>query len=106
MSKVYLGLGSNLGDRIDLLNQACELLDAQRGIEVTRRSSVYESKPWGFESENPFANQVIQITAGCNSRRAFKVDAGHRVKTWSNKKRPRRLPGQKGGYRHFRFCGH
>lgn len=60
MSKVILLLGSNLGDRKNFLQKAIELINAEVGM-VIKFSSVYESEPWGFKSDELFLNQVIII---------------------------------------------
>lgn len=62
MSKVILLLGSNLGDRKDFLKKAIELIDAEVGL-VLKLSSIYESEPWGFTSDEMFLNQVIIINS-------------------------------------------
>lgn len=54
---VYLGLGSNLGDRHTLLLKAIELL-AQHVGRLVRCSSFIETEPWGFASEYRFLNAV------------------------------------------------
>lgn len=54
---VYLGLGSNLGDRHTLLLKAIELL-AQHVGRLVRCSSFIETEPWGFASEHRFLNAV------------------------------------------------
>lgn len=56
--KVYLGLGSNLGDCRKNLEQAIRLIGDRVG-QVTRQSSFIETEPWGFESPNKFMNAVI-----------------------------------------------
>jgi 2-amino-4-hydroxy-6-hydroxymethyldihydropteridine diphosphokinase len=56
----FLLLGSNLGNRHRLLSQACELLE-QAGVRVEKRSSVHETKPWGFEAEQDFLNLALQV---------------------------------------------
>ena len=56
--KVYLGLGSNLGDCRKNLERAIRLIDDRVG-QVTRQSSFIETEPWGFESPNKFVNAVI-----------------------------------------------
>jgi 2-amino-4-hydroxy-6-hydroxymethyldihydropteridine diphosphokinase len=58
MSKVYLGLGTNLGNREQNLQEAIRLIDDRVG-KVTRQSSFIQTEPWGFESENLFLNAVI-----------------------------------------------
>ena len=56
--KVYLGLGSNLGDCRKNLERAIRLIDDRVG-EVIRQSSFIETEPWGFESEHRFVNAVV-----------------------------------------------
>ena len=51
-------MGSNLGDREEILRKAIELINQRIG-EVLRQSSFIETEPWGFESENKFLNGVI-----------------------------------------------
>ena len=58
--KVYLGLGSNLGDRNANLERSIALIQERVG-EVVRRSSFIETAPWGFQSENRFLNGVILV---------------------------------------------
>ena len=57
LTDVYLGLGSNLGDRHAQLLAAIELL-TQRVGRLVRCSSFIETAPWGFVSEHPFLNAV------------------------------------------------
>ena len=58
MHKIYLGLGSNLGNRKENLAYAIRLIGERVG-KVIRVSSFIETEPWGFESENTFVNAVI-----------------------------------------------
>lgn len=60
MSKVYLLLGGNMGDKRWIFDQATTLLGERIG-EITRQSSVYETEPWGFNSSNMFWNQVLEL---------------------------------------------
>jgi len=60
MALVYLGLGTNLGDKMRNLNDALSLLAMEVG-EVLCQSSFYESKPNGFESENDFLNAAVLV---------------------------------------------
>lgn len=54
-----LSLGSNLGNRADLLKQARTMIQQEIG-EIVRQSSIYENNSCGFESA-PFLNQLIEI---------------------------------------------
>ena len=60
-SEIYILLGSNLGNRFELLTQAREALQLPN-IQIVNYSSVYESAPWGFEAEQNFLNQVLQVS--------------------------------------------
>lgn len=57
---VYLGLGTNLGDKQKNLNDAIRMLENQVG-EVEKVSSVIETKPEGFKSDNMFLNAVVKL---------------------------------------------
>jgi 2-amino-4-hydroxy-6-hydroxymethyldihydropteridine diphosphokinase len=56
----FLLLGSNQGNRLDMLRDARTLLAAQAGA-VVGQSDCYESEPWGFEAATWFINQTVQI---------------------------------------------
>ena len=56
--RVCLGLGSNLGDRASLLEQAIQLVGERIG-QVVCRSSLIETEPWGFESPHRFLNGAV-----------------------------------------------
>ncbi len=56
---IYLGLGSNLGDRAANLEQAMAGL-AGAGIEILKRSSLYATEPLGFGTQNWFLNCVVE----------------------------------------------
>ena len=55
---MFLGLGSNLGDKEQQLLTAIQLVGERVG-QVVRQSSFMETEPWGFESDNKFLNAVI-----------------------------------------------
>lgn len=61
MTLAYLGLGSNLGDRVAELASALDALDKVPGVRVVASSSVYESEPWGVTDQPCFANAVARI---------------------------------------------
>lgn len=56
---VYLGLGSNLGDRNENLKDAIASLPPQ--MDVKAKSPVYETPPWGYEDQPRFLNQVVKV---------------------------------------------
>jgi len=57
---VYLGLGTNIGNKRKNLITAASLL-AERAGDVLIISRFYESEPWGFKSENMFLNAVLKL---------------------------------------------
>ena len=57
----FLGLGSNLGDRLATIRDAVDLLAAQPGIDVQRTSRVWETGPVGGPEQPDFLNAVVQI---------------------------------------------
>lgn len=60
MKKVYLLLGSNLGDRYSNISKSIDKINERVGV-VTEMSSVYETEPWGTEDNLPFLNVVLSI---------------------------------------------
>lgn len=72
MHKVYLGLGSNLGDREENIRKAIELIHERIG-EVVRQSSLIETAPWGFESDHQFLNGVILCETTLTPRQVLKA---------------------------------
>ncbi len=57
-SRVYLGLGTNLGDRAANLAAGRDLL-GRRGVRVLAESSIYSTAPWGGVEQPDFLNQVV-----------------------------------------------
>lgn len=60
MSFVYLGLGTNLGEKNRNLTNAMEIVSSEVGV-ILSQSGFYNSKPWGFESDNDFLNMVVLV---------------------------------------------
>ena len=60
MAFVYLGLGTNIGDKEHNLNVAIIALSQEVGL-LMRQSEFYVSNPWGFDSENKFLNAVVLV---------------------------------------------
>lgn len=61
MARVVLLTGGNSGDVKRTLQAAQQLINARVGA-VLRCSHRYESKPWGFEAEQPFSNQALEVS--------------------------------------------
>ena len=60
MKRVYLSLGSNLGDRIANIRKALELL-GKKGVVVLRTSSLYRTEPVNFHPQPWFVNCVAEV---------------------------------------------
>lgn len=60
MPDAYIGLGSNLGDRAALLEEARNAIAKQCGT-ITAASSVYETAPWGPVAQDDYLNQAVRI---------------------------------------------
>ena len=58
--EVYLGLGTNLGDRKRNISEAIERLDRAFGCHYAALSSIRETEPWGFESQDRFLNCALR----------------------------------------------
>ncbi|CAD2080773.1 2-amino-4-hydroxy-6-hydroxymethyldihydropteridine diphosphokinase [Jeotgalicoccus coquinae] len=61
MAIAYLGLGSNIGDREESLNNAIAELSGVPGIQVTKISSRYETKPYGNTNQPDFINMAVEV---------------------------------------------
>ena len=72
MHQVYLGLGSNIGDRRQCIADAIRLISERVGT-VLRQSSLIETEPWGFNSENRFLNGVILCETSLTPRQVLKA---------------------------------
>lgn len=58
--EIYLGLGSNLGDKCLHLRTAINEIEKRIG-HVECQSAFVETEPWGFESDNTFVNAVVRV---------------------------------------------
>lgn len=56
----FILLGSNIGDREAVFRRAVEMMEC-RCCRVIASSHIYESEPWGFETEDIFLNQVVCV---------------------------------------------
>lgn len=57
---VYLSLGSNLGDKQFNIRRAIDEIAENVG-RIVRQSSIISTEPWGFQSDNEFANACIAV---------------------------------------------
>jgi 2-amino-4-hydroxy-6-hydroxymethyldihydropteridine diphosphokinase len=72
MKTVYLGLGSNLGDRAANLEKALTALTAN-GVGIVRRSSFYATEPVGFAPQHWFLNCVVEAQCDLMPRQLLRA---------------------------------
>lgn len=75
MARIYLGLGSNLGDKEAYLLKAIELINEQIG-PIVARSVFFVSEPWGYESENTFLNACVAAETTIDPRQCLRLIKG------------------------------
>ncbi|WP_299523341.1 2-amino-4-hydroxy-6-hydroxymethyldihydropteridine diphosphokinase [uncultured Lutibacter sp.] len=79
----YLSLGSNLGNKLENLQQAIDLIDEKIG-SVAKISSIYKTASWGFDSED-FYNICVQVSTGLNPENLIKEI--HKIELFLGRKR-------------------
>lgn len=59
--KAILGIGTNIGDRMQNLRISLDSFSKLPGTEIIKTSSVYETKPWGYTQQDNFLNLCVEI---------------------------------------------
>lgn len=72
MTKAYLSLGTNLGDKHRNIAEAIKLIGELVG-DVVRRSVLYDTAPWGFSSANRFVNAAVCVETRLSPRRLLET---------------------------------
>ena len=67
-NKVYLSLGSNIGKREEYIQKAVQAIEKTEGIEVLKKSGLYETTPVGYLEQDLFLNAVIKIETNFSAR--------------------------------------
>ena len=65
MIRVFLGIGTNLGDREQNLQEARAAVNQR--LEILKESSIYQTAPWGFLDQPAFLNQVLEAQTDLSS---------------------------------------
>ncbi len=81
MSKIYLGLGSNVNDRITFINSAIKHVNKLSGCKVEQVSSFYESFPYGKTNQGNFINTVITVKTSIAPLDLFRLLKDIEIKT-------------------------
>ena len=92
METVYIGVGSNLGDKQNNCLKAIEMLSEISGCELIDSSDWYLTKPVGVEEQDWYVNGVASLSAGISARDLLKnlltieEDMGRvRKKRWASR---------------------
>lgn len=86
MVNVYLGLGTNLGDKEQHLRDAVNKIEERIG-KVISLSAFYATAPWGFSSENTFLNAAVGVETSLlplevlSETQAIERELGRKVKS-------------------------
>jgi 2-amino-4-hydroxy-6-hydroxymethyldihydropteridine diphosphokinase len=71
MNKVYLAFGSNIGESMKTIEMAFALLE-QNQMKITKRSSIYETEPYGYKDQPNFVNGAVEIETELCCREVLK----------------------------------
>ncbi len=70
---VFIGLGSNLGNRKENITKAIEKLSKTSGIELVKQSSLIETEPYGKLDQPDFLNCVIIVKTDINPEHLLEI---------------------------------
>lgn len=73
--RIYLGLGTNLGDREQNIRVAIQKIEERIG-NIISLSALYATAPWGFASDNSFLNAVVSVETNLPPLRVLKETQG------------------------------
>ena len=79
MTRAYLGIGSNLGERLTYLQLAVDELAAADGVTVVGVSPVYETAPVGGPEQPDYLNAVVAIDTTLTAHELLRVAQGIEV---------------------------
>jgi 2-amino-4-hydroxy-6-hydroxymethyldihydropteridine diphosphokinase len=60
MNTAYIAFGSNIGESFLTIDKALKLME-ERGMKITRKSEIYETKPYGYTEQPNFINGAVEI---------------------------------------------
>lgn len=74
--RVFIAIGSNLGDREGNLREAVRLAGSGGGLSVVKVSSFYGSEPWGVPDQGEFVNAVMEVHTRLGPRELLRYIKG------------------------------
>ncbi|MGB9711005.1 MAG: 2-amino-4-hydroxy-6-hydroxymethyldihydropteridine diphosphokinase [Thermodesulfovibrio sp.] len=72
MHRVFLSIGSNIGEKEKNCLQAIAILE-QSGLIINKKSSIYITKPWGFKNQPDFANMAVEAFTDFDPRELLQL---------------------------------
>lgn len=72
MNTAYISLGSNIGNRLQYLQQSVQLLNTTGYVKVTQLSSIYETDPVGYVDQAAFMNMVVEVETSLTPHKLLK----------------------------------
>jgi 2-amino-4-hydroxy-6-hydroxymethyldihydropteridine diphosphokinase len=69
---IYLGLGSNIGDKLKFIESARNEISRLKNTKVLRSSSVYKTEPWGIKAQEEYLNSVLEISTAFSPEELLK----------------------------------
>lgn len=73
MNKAYLGIGTNMGERLKNLLTACDILQRSENINISKKSKIYETKAWGYKEQDDFLNMCVEVETTLDPMELLKV---------------------------------
>ncbi len=86
MHRVFLSIGSNIGEKEKNCLQAISMLE-QSGLIIDKKSCIYITKPWGFKNQPDFANMAVEAFTELEPAELLnlikKIEKKHGTQTYS-----------------------
>lgn len=76
VTRAYVALGANLGDREGTVRRALALLESRPGVTVVRASTLRETEPWGPVPQPRYVNGVVALDTTLDPRSLLEVLLG------------------------------
>jgi hypothetical protein len=68
-NRAFIALGSNMGDRVDMIEQACKMMEATGEVKILQTSGLYETKAMYVLDQDNFVNGACEVGLSFSSRR-------------------------------------
>ena len=68
MTRAFLGLGSNMGNKVENLMQAIQLLEENPALKVERIAGLYKTAPYGYLEQDWFLNTAVEVETSLSPR--------------------------------------